>query len=580
MNNKKTKDLTSFAIGLAILILLNVVSNFQFWRLDLTAEKRYTLSDATVELLEGLDDYVYFKVYLEGEFPAGFQRLSDETRRMLNEFRAYSEYVEFEFINPSDNPDREKRIAVYRQLQSKGLEPTTLQVSEGEERSEKVIFPGAIATYQNNDYSISLLNNSNASNPEVILNNSIQLLEFELANAINVLQAKRKPSIGLVKGHGELEEIHLADITQEWEKRFTVNEVDLREFVVDTLSGGISINQQLNKLLLHEILVVAKPTKAFTDLDLFLLDQYLMHGGKMLWLVDAVHAEMDSLAQNNEIITFPNRELNIEQMLFRYGARVNYNLILDRSAAPILVPESNFGGTPQWTLRSWPYFPMVRGGLSDHPVVKNVAPLRTEFASSVDTIIAKGVKKEFLLFSSAFTKLVSTPNRITLDILNQPPSQAEYNREFVPVAVALNGKFTSFYKNGIPKSTNGEKLKFREESKPTRMVVVGDGDIIKNQVHRGEPYPLGIDKWTYERTRIVYGNKAFLNNAVDYLLDDQGLIEVRSKQLQLRILNRANIQEDKVGIQIINLLVPILSMIVLGLMMTFYRKKRFAKKIN
>ena len=447
MNSNKKRDWLNFGVAFAIIILLNVLGYFKYERWDLTADKRYTLSEATINMLKEVDDYVFFRVYLEGDFPASFQQLRDETQRMLNEFRAYNPYIEYEFINPSASPEKEKRYAIYRQLQEQGLEPTTLQVSEGEDRSEKVIFPGAIASFKGRERAVSLLNAGTAVNPDQILNNSIQLLEYQLASAIKQLSIGRLPKIGFIQGHGELEDIQVADITETLKQSYLVEPFDMRTFEVDSTTGQVSIARQQQRLDEYSALIIAKPQEAFTDLDLFLLDQYIMNGGKTMWLIDAVHAEMDSLAKNQEIITYPKREVNLDPLLFRYGARVNYNLVQDLNAAPILVPEAQIGDKPQWALRAWPYFPMVRGAKSQHPIVKNLVPLKTEFVSSVDTIIVKGVKKEFLLFSSPYSRLKSTPNTITLEILNEQVNEKEYTKKLVPTAVLLEGEFPSYYKN-------------------------------------------------------------------------------------------------------------------------------------
>jgi ABC-2 type transport system permease protein len=577
MVKKKQRDLGRLAIAVAILILVNVIASLAFFRVDLTAEKRFTLSQVTKDLLVGLDDIVYFEVYLEGDFPAGFQRLGNETQRMLEEFKAHSENIDFVFVNPSESESQEERYEVYGQLQEKGLTPSTIQVDEGDNRSEQVIFPGAIVRYRNKEEAIQLLVNEQAP-AEQVLNASVEALEYALANAIRKLSTERKPSIAFLQGHGELAEEQVADITASLEEYYSVEQFNLRQFAVDTTTGKPSILAQQRIMAYFDALIIAKPIESFSRLDQFLVDQYIMRGGKVMWLVDMVAAEMDSLATNNKIATFPRTDIGLDKQLFTYGARINFNLVQDFEAAPILIPEGNVGGTPQWALAPWYYFPMVRNAQT-HPITTNINPVRMEFGNSIDTVVVQGVKKTFLLHSSKTSRLSSTPNIITLDLLLKKPDEDYFSKSEVPMAVLLEGTFTSHFKFSLaPKSDSPEAIEIVKESKANKMIVIADGDIIKNQTHKGESVPLGIDKWTYSRTNHIYGNKTFLMNALDYLLDDTGLNQIRKREVALRLLNKNTISQNKGLIKIVNVALPLVIVLLIGLLLRVLRRRKYAVK--
>lgn len=575
MVKKKQRDLGRLAVALAILILVNIIASLAFFRIDLTAEKRFTLNQVTKDLLAGLDDIVYFEVYLEGEFPAGFQRLGNETQRMLEEFKAHSDNIDFVFVNPSESENQEERYEVYAQLQEKGLTPSTIQVNEGDNRSQQVIFPGALVRYRNNEEAIQLLVDEQAP-AEQVLNSSVEGLEFALVNAIRKLSTERKPSIAFLQGHGELAEEQVADITASLEEYYIVQQFNLRQFPVDSTTGKPSILAQQRNMAYFDALIIAKPIESFSRLDQFLVDQFIMRGGKIMWLVDMVAAEMDSLATNNKIVTFPRADIGLDKQLFTYGARINFNLVQDFEAAPILIPEGNVGGTPQWNIAPWYYFPMVRN-IQPHPITSNVNPVRMEFGSSIDTVIVKGVKKTFLLHSSKTSRLSSTPNIITLDLLLNKPDENYFSKSNVPMAVLLEGNFTSHFKFSlVPKLDSPEPIEIVKESKANKMIVVADGDIIKNQTHKGEAVPLGIDKWTYSRTNHVYGNKTFLMNALDYLLDDTGLNQIRKREVALRLMNKNTITENKGLIKFLNVALPIVLVLLIGLILRILRRRKYA----
>lgn len=571
MKSRRVRDIVSFLVITAILIVLNVIVSLKFFRIDLTTENRYSLSDATIELLESFNDVLYVKIYLEGEFPADFQRLQRETRQMLDEFRAYNGKIEYEFIDPAGSEDSKVNQDVFEQLQYKGLKYYELRVNEKGGNKTQRVFPGALMSYGDSEVPVQLLIDQLGVQPQAQINASVQNLEYALANAIRGLVRQRKPLIGFLTGHDELDVKYVADFARGLGENYRIDKFNIRKFKSDSTGEDLSIGQQQIRLNRFDGIIVAKPQKAFNDLDKYLLDQYLMQGGKVMWLVDAIHANMDSLSERPQFISYPIYDrLNIQDMLFRYGVRINTNIVQDLVCG---------GVSDRRSINPWVYFPMVMPQVK-HPISKDISGVKLEFPSSVDTIIAKGVKKTFLLRSSKYSNVVATPHMVRLQTLYEQPSEDRFKSQGVPMAVLLEGKFESAFKNRIaPKANNEDLPKLLEESRPTQMMVVADGDIIKNQLNirnpnipKGTPLPLGFDQFTGAQ----YGNKDFLLNAVDYMLDDSGLIDIRSRELKIRLLDVNRIQSDKLIWQLINTLVPVLMIILCGVVYIFFRKRKYA----
>jgi len=554
----RRNNIIQLVASLIIVIAMNIISSFVFTRFDLTAEKRYSISKATKKMISELDDIVFVQVYLDGEFPAGFKRLRNATRELLDEFRAYSKNIQYEFINPSDKANGANVEETYKLLVEKGLQPTNVQFRSDNANSQQIIFPGAIVKYKGRERPVQLLKDQLGLGAESVINNSIQSLEFNLATAINSLTQVAKHRIAFLEGNGELNENEVADISIELSQFYHV----LR----------IPINHKLNSLDGIKTLIIAKPQNYFDEKDKFIIDQYVMNGGKVLWLIDPVFASMDSLQTSNETLGV-SFSLNIDDMLFKYGVRLNPNLLMDLKAAPIPITTGYVGNRPQMSLLPWYFFPMV-SPVSSHPIVKNLNALKTEFVSSIDTIKVDGVKKTYLLHTSDYTRVVRTPARISLDIMQSPPDEKLYNQKSVPFAVLLEGTFESLFANRMASEiVESKEIGFKDVSKPTQMIVVADGDIIKNQIGQGgRPMPLGYDRYSGQS----FGNKDFILNAVNYLTDDSGLLEARSKEIQLRLLDKTKVDKLRIGIQIANLLLPVLLVIVFGLIQFFQRKRRYA----
>lgn len=572
-NNHRRNNILQLFYSLIIIMTINIISNYVYTRFDLTSEKRYTLSPATIDMLENLDEYVFFKVYLEGDFPAGFKRLRNETKEMLNEFRAYSKYIEFDFSNPSKNSDEEERNKVYKLLMEKGLQPTNLQVNDKTGNSAQLIFPGAIVSYMNAEGHVELLKTQLGMPPEEVLNNSVENLEFTLASVIRQLAVNTRAKIAFIEGHGELSKKETADIGNALSEHYSVTNVRLNEQI--TSLSNFKTYDSTGRIIISnkfDAIIVAKPDSAFSEKDKFVIDQYIMRGGKVLWLIDPVYASMDSLQSARTTLGF-GLDLNLNDMFFKYGVRMNQELLMDLNARPIPIVTGMIGDQPRQEFLPWFYFPIVTSN-SKHPIVNNMNSIMTDFPGTLDTVKSKNVKKTSLLASSAYTRISKAPALIDLQIMDNPPDPRMYNLPPKMVAVLVEGQFTSVFANRIPpKLANNDSIGFQKESKKTAQIFVSDGDIIKNQLHysKGYPLPLGFDQFTQE----TFGNKDFILNALNYLIDENGLISIRSREIKLRLLDKNKMGENMLLIKSLNVLLPIILIFVLALLLQWRRKRKY-----
>ena len=573
--NLKKNQLISFGITLIVIIAVNIIASFVYTRFDLTSEKRYTLSDTSKEILKNLDDYVYFRVYLEGDFPAGFKKLRKETKEMLDEFRAYSKFVDYEFINPSESNDAAERNETYKLLYQSGLNPTEIAMQTKSGAQKLIIWPCALVSYQEKEKPLDLLDTHIGKSSSQVLNNSAQNLEYKLINAIKELSQEKRPSIAFIEGHGELNENEVYDITQTLQRKYNVQRISLDEQITslnsrtETSDSGIVITSN------YDAIVIAKPTKPFSEKDKFIIDQYVMHGGKVLWLVDPVLATMDSL-QMAESTMGNTLNTNLDDMFFKYGLRLNSNLLLDLNSAKIALKTGQMGGQAQIEFFNWYYFPLLNAA-SNNSIVKNINPVKADFVSSIDPVISNSdVQKIPLLKTSNYTNISNTPVYITLSMLNQKPDQRMFSKKSQNVAYLLKGEFESLYTNRMTASImDSKEIGFKTSSEPTAMIVVADGDIIRNQFHipKGYPLPLGYDQFT----DMTYGNKDFIENAISYLVDGEGLIDIRSRELKIRLLDINKVNNDALLWQVINVVWPSAIMIILGSILAFIRKRKYTK---
>ncbi|MBN8701876.1 MAG: gliding motility-associated ABC transporter substrate-binding protein GldG [Bacteroidetes bacterium] len=570
----KQHDLLKLVLLFAIVVLCNIISKYVFYRFDLTSEKRYTLAPATKTLLQNVDDIIYVKVYLEGEFPAGFKRLRNETQLLLEEFRASAnDNIEYEFVNPSASTDKTERENVYRQLYEKGLMPTNLEVNEENGKSEQIIFPAAMVTYKGREMPWQLLKNQIGVPPEMVLNNSIQSLEYEFASTIRKLNVPLKPRIAFTEGHGELDTLAVGDIVKSLKEYYDVERVALNENLASLMDRDSSGNGVYTVRPKYKAIVVAKPDSAFSDKDKFVLDQFVMNGGKVLWLLDMVYTNLDSLSRGNTMGL--NNGMNLEDLLFKYGVRINPNLVQDMQSSAILVNKALVGNQPRWEMEPWIFNPLSLPS-TNHPIVKNLDVIKFEFASTIDTLTNKEIRKSILLTTSKYARTVNTPTRISLAMVNIKPDERKFRNAFLPMAVLLEGQFESVYKNRLTAAIKQSKeIAFKESSKENKMIVVADGDVIKNVVQRstGNIYPLGYDL----TTRQTYGNKNFVLNCIDYLCDDSGLLTVRSREVTLRLMDKKKVKTQRMQWQIVNTAFPVMLVLVVGVVLYFIRRNKFAK---
>ena len=561
---KKSKGVKQQAILelvslLIIILFVNIISSFLFTRIDFTKEKRFTLSKATRDMLADLPDQVIIKVYLEGEFPAGFKRLRNSTKEILDEFSAWSGgKLQYDFIDPTKEPDEKIREELYQQLVKYGLTPIDLNSKTEKGTSQQIVFPGAMVNYREGQEAVQLLQSSIGQSPDAVLNNSAQALEYKFAGAIKKLVLVRKPLIAFIVGHNELDSNQVKDITKTLKESYEVRRIDLTRSVPENLFR-------------FETLIIAKPTLYFEEKDKYKLDQYVMRGGKIMFLIDQMNAEMDSMIAGEGLAM--GNDLNLDDLFFNYGARINYDLIQDLNCLPIPIVTGQQDGKPQQQLMPWLYFGLFTPE-AKHPIVNNLEGIRSEFASSIDSVGVAGVNKTVILTSSPFVKLIKAPARINLSLIGIEPKPDQFNKSKVPIAILLEGTFQSIFQNRLTDESQKE-LKFVKESKPgAKVLIISDGDIIKNQMGReGSIYPLGYDRFT----RQTFGNKNFMLNAIDYLTDGTGLINVRSKELKLRLLNKAKVKSESTKWQIINLVLPVLLILIFGIVQSRIRKAKYAK---
>lgn len=560
MKENKSKALKQLGIVFLAIIVINLISNFFFKRFDLTQDKRYTLSETTLNIIESVDSPLYIEVYLEGNFPPEFKRLQNETKQLLEEFTAYNSNIIFNFKNPIEK--EETRVEKMKEFYAKGMQPLSITVEDKGKQSQEVVFPWAQATYGDKFTKVALLKNLMGASTEQKVISSVQHLEFGFAEAINKISKEKQKKIAVIKGNGELIEPFMADFLRTVKESYYIG-----PFTLDSVAKQPT--QTLEALKKYDLAVIAKPTEAFTEEEKQVLDQFIMNGGKTLWLVDAVSADMDSLYNETGTILAAQRELNLTDMFFKYGIRINPLLVKDEYATPIKLATGNQGSETQMQEYSWKFSPFVYP-TSTNPIVKNMEGIKFEFASPIE-ILKNDIKKIVLLSSSEYSKTVGTPSPISLDMVTEETTPEEYEgKGLLPVAVLMEGKFKSMYQNRVlPFKDNS----FQATGKDNKMIVISDGDVIKNQLDKGMPLELGFDKWTNQ----LYGNKEFLMNCVNYLLDDNGLINIRSKDVDLPLLNKEEVYKNYTMAQMVTVGLPIVILAIFGFLFTFLRKRKYSR---
>lgn len=574
--NIRKNEIISLAIIVAAIIAANLLGSVLYMRIDLTTEKRYTLSDTSKEILKNIDDYVFFRVYLEGDFPADFKKLRKETKEMLDEFRAYSRFIDYEFINPSESNNPNERTDTYKLLYQSGLNPTTLSDATRDGGSQQtIIWPCALISYREKEMPIDLLEGQNGNSREQVIEASTRNLEFKLIDAVKTMVSRKKASVAFIEGHGELNKDEVMDITRSLSKRYNVKRISIDEKITSLNRRSYESDSSVLIVPNYDAIIIAKPTTSFSEKDKFIIDQYIMYGGKVLWLVDPVFATMDSLRNQSSTMGIA-LDVNIEDQLFKYGVRLNNNLVLDYNCASIAIVTGQVGGQPQMEYYRWYYFPLLNAA-SENNIVSNINPVKADFASSIDATTSDiGIRKTPLLKTSDYSKTSGAPVLISLEMLKQRPSQKMFSQKGKNIAYLLEGCFESLYANRMTQQLlDSEEIGFKDRSIPTSMIVVADGDIIRNQfdIRRGTPLPLGFDQYT----NVTYGNKDFISNAVSYLVDGEGLLSIKSREVKIRLLDARKIQNQSTVWQVINVIGPSVVIMILGAALALTRKKKYTK---
>lgn len=561
MAANKSNALKQFGIVFLAIIVINLISNFFFKRFDLTQDQRYTLSETTLKIIKNIDSPLYIDVYLDGNFPPEFKRLQNETKQLLEEFSAYNSNIVFQFKNPIEKESM--RVEVMKAFYERGMQPLSITVEEKGKQSQEVVFPWAQATYGDKFTKVSLLKNLMGASTEEKVISSVQHLEFGFAEAITKISKEKQKKIAVIKGNGELHDAFIADFVKSVRESYYIG-----TFTLDSVQKQ-QPKQTLEALKKYDLALIAKPTEAFTEAEKQVLDQFIVNGGKTLWLMDAVAADMDSLYnETGTILAYP-RDLNLTDFFFKYGIRMNPLLLKDEYATPIKIATGSQGSETQLQQYNWKYSPFIYP-TSTHPIVKNMEGIKFEFSSPIE-LLTNDLKKTVLLSSSEYSKTIGTPTPISLSSINEETTPEEYaGKGLLPVAVMLEGKFKSAYQNRVLPFADSQ---FRAVGKDNKMIVIADGDVIKNQLDKGMPLELGFDKWTNQ----LYGNKEFLLNCVNYLLDDNGLINIRSKDVDLPLLNKEEVYTNYTSAQLITVGLPLLILALFGFLFTFLRKKRYSR---
>lgn len=544
----------TLANGLLLVIVINLFAALFFFRIDLTEEKRHSIKPVTRAMLEKLEDVVYVEVYLEGDLNAEFKRLRNAIRETLEEFRIYSgDKVQYKFTDPMQALSQNAQSEFLRELASKGIQVLpVIETNEGE-RVEKLVVPGALVSYDGNEKGVMLFHQNIAERSQEVVNQSIEGLEYELASTILKLNSIQRKLVTFLTGHGELDTVATASLRAALQQQYDIGQVNITE--ADSIPG--------------DVVIVAKPSRKFSEADKFKLDQYVMRGGNLLMFIDQMHASMDSASMENNF-AFPY-ETGLMDQLFKYGVRVNPDLIQDRFSASYPVVVSEVDNKPQIMQMEWPFFPLIYQH-ADHSISRNVDAALTKFISSIDTVRADGVKKTPLFFSSQYSRKLTTPVKVSVNDLRKNVDPQSFNEGPIPVAWLLEGNFTSLYKNRfLPDGASKEGYR---EGGVAKIIVVGDGDFVRNDINprNGMAQQLGLDPISGR----VFANETIVMNMIAYLTDQDGLITARNKEVMIRPLDKEKVKREKVFWQTINLALPLFIIVMLGVALSFIRKRMYA----
>jgi ABC-2 type transport system permease protein len=549
-------------IYFSIVLVAGIVAHNSFFRIDFTSEKRYTLSEHTRELLSGIEQPIIVDIYLDGELQPGLRRLRKSIAEKLSDFKIYYSNIYINYVDPYNAVKPSELEKYMNALMSRGLKPTDVHVKTDKGISTRRVFPSVV--FRVGEYSVvlNLLRNNPSLSGHENLNNSIELLEYEFARAVKVLTQQKRDKIAFLTGHGELGEWQVKDISVALSESFDIYRVTADELYQNTDS--------------FKALIVADPEQPFPEKDKFMIDQYIMKGGSVLWLLDNVDISLDSLSNGMTTMAFP-RDLNLGDQLFRYGARVNYSLVQDIECLRVPISTSLPGQQGKYTPFPWYFSPLLMP-VQSHPIGKNINHVMAEFVNSVEFVGGdENIKGEVVLATSPYAKVSRVPMEVSLTMAKDAPVKEQFNRRHVPVGVFLEGRFTSVFKNRMLEGIGlGKNIDVVSQSKPTKMLIVADGNMIANKVKSTNSgpriLPLGFDRYSNQ----TFGNKEFFVNAIHYLCDDSGLMELRSRNMKLRMLDKVKLREEKMKWKIFNLLVPGLLIFLMGIIISYIRKRKYA----
>lgn len=543
------------------LIIIGVISGQIFFRLDLTAESRYSITDVSKNTVKSLDKPVEITLYLDGELPAGFRKLKKSIQEKIADYNAWSaERINMTIIDPYEITDVKRREQLFAELANRGLQPTDIRQNTDQGTVTRRIFPGAILEYGEKRMSVNLLKNNPSLQAEVNLNNSIESLEYEFTNAFSDLINDSKQTVAFLTGQGELTENETHDIAATLAEKYNVVQVEADE---------LENNRDRIKTL-----IIANPRLKFIESDKFQIDQFLMNGGRTMWLIDPVSVSLDSLSNGYMTLAFP-QNLNLDDQLFRYGIRLNSNLVQDAECLLIPVNTAPEGAPAKWTPAPWYYSPLLQPS-EDHVISRNLNRVKAEFVSSIDTVgKLEQVRKTVILATSAYSLVSQTPVEVSLASINNPPDRRLFKQKAQPVGILLEGTFPSVFQNRMVDSFGAKGSEIITESKPTKIIVFSDGNLIANKykLRNGIPefLPLGFDQYSQQ----TFGNKALLVNAVNYLCDDQGLMDLRSRVFKIRLLDKVRLKEGKLIWQLMNVIAPLLLISLFGAVYVTVRRRRY-----
>lgn len=547
-------SIIDFVLVVVSILFIGVILESYFFRIDLTEEKRYTLSQSTKNVLSGLQSEVNINIYLDGNLPPEFKKLQKAIKETLDEFKVYGgANIQYTFIEPVVDPKENASQKLIYDLVQKGIQPTNIFLNKDGQKTEKLIFPGAVISCKGEQKGFVFLKGAAGASSEESINQSIQGIEYEFISRIKDLSKTQKQKVGIVLPNYSSSNENLTEFAEILKSRFQVFNI-----------AKVDLDKTLNKL---DLLILIKPDSLFSDAQKLALDQYMVNGGKLLILIDKVQVNTNALGEDIDI-SLPV-ETNLDDLFFKWGFRVNAELIQDLQSGAMPIVVGNMGNQPQTQLMPWPYYPIFTT-FGNHEIVKNSGAILGKYVNPIDTVKAKGIEKNVLFTSSIYNKVVQAPLKISLETVKKDFDPKNFQNRAQIVALLLEGKFNSMFTNRITEAQKAE-IDFKSQHKKGSIVVVSDANICFNEISKNQIAPLGYDKYTGKK----FANSDFLENTLSYLLDKEGIIKTKLKELKYRPLDKLKIKTEKKKWQIVNLLIPVLLLAVFFFCKQYLRQKSF-----